>query len=47
MNQSQIEEQFRALVLQYCEAQTKHDEEASAKILANIESLRKLCDNCD
>lgn len=46
MNQSQIAESLRVLVLQYCEAQSKHDEETAAKILENIEKLRKLCKDC-
>ena len=46
MNQSQIAESLRVLVHQYCEAQTKHDEELAQKILENIETLRKLCKDC-
>tara|TARA_A100001037_G_C14641215_1_gene410267 strand:- start:335 stop:475 length:141 start_codon:yes stop_codon:yes gene_type:complete len=46
MNQSQIAESLRVLVLQYCEAQSKHDEETAAKILANIEELKRLCKDC-
>ncbi len=43
MNHSQMDESMRELVLQYCEAQTNHDDELAQRILAEIEMLNKLC----
>ena len=43
MNQSQMDDSMRDLVLQYCEAQANHDDELAQRILAEIEMIYKLC----
>ena len=43
MNQSQMDDSMRDLVLQYCEAQANHDDELAQRILAEIEMINKLC----
>ena len=41
MNQSQMDDSMRDLVLQYCEAQANHDDELAQRILAEIEMINK------
>lgn len=43
MNQSQMDDTMRELVLAYCDAQAKHDDELAAQLLAEIEMIQKLC----